>query len=253
MKPQTTGAVKALLSAASALSNLHPNHAMTPEAMLLALLCDPDVSELDAELEEEPELRRAILESDEARDATGWSARAKEVYQRAWKRAAARERSRPIGERVRSTLQAVMNPGGNVPMVIAMQGRLSVGDLIVGLPGASPPIDSVLARRALVAERFDDEAPLPAVGHASTPDALVDVVALNDDVTPMDFVTDALQRHFGHSPLRALCSMYRIDACGRARVATCTRAEAERRIDAVHEAARPLGFPLSFVYGPRSS
>lgn len=251
--PQTTAAAGVLLRMASALSNVQAHCAMTPEALLLSLLCDPAIEDLEAPLVEEPELRRAILESDEPRDDVGWSSRAKQAYQRAWERARAREQQRPIGERMRSSFEAVATRSGRVPVVVAFSGKLSVGDLIHGLSGASPLVDQVLRRRALDPARFDDEAPLPEVGYPAevADDALVDVVALNDDVTRMDFVVDALQKHFGRSPLQATYLMYRIDACGRARVSTCTRRLAEQRIDAAYEEARPLGFPLAFVYGPR--
>lgn len=251
--PQTTGAARALLHTASALSNVHAHHAMTPEALLLSLLCDPAIRDAESPLVEEPELRRAILESDERGDDTGWAPRAKQVYTRAWQRASAREKSRPIGERMRSTFDTIASANRRVPVVLALRGTLSVGDVIHGLSGASPLVEDVLRRRALDPPRFDGEAPLPEVGYPAglADDALVDVVALNDDVTRMDFVVDVLQRRFGCSPLQATYLMYRIHACGRARVSTCTRRVAEQRIDAAHEDARHLSFPLAFVYGPR--
>ncbi len=250
--PQTTGAAKALLHTASALSNLQPQHAMTSEAILLALLCDPALTDTGAPILEEPELRRAILESSEPRDHRGWSPGASATYDRAWQRAVARERSRPIGERVRSSLGAIASGNRAVPLVFALHGVLSVGDLAHGLAGASALVDDVLRRRALDPQQLDgDVAAEVSYPSGLADDAVVDVVALNDDVTPMDFVVEALQRHFGHDALRAMHCTYRIDACGRARIATCGRRLAEERIDAVHEAARRLSFPLALVYGPR--
>lgn len=251
--PQTTGAASALLHTASALSNLHAHHAMTPEAMLLALLCDPAICEVESPIAEEPELRRVMLESDEQRNEAGWSARAWQAYMRAWQRASGRERRRPIGERMRSTLSSISSASSVVPVVLSLGGTLSVGDLIHGLSGSGPFIDQVLRTRALDPERFDGEAPLPEVGYpAGLPDdAIVDVIAVNDDVTPMDFVVDVLQKQFEREPLRATYLMYRVHAAGRARVSTCARKLAEQRIDAVREAARPRNFPLAFVYGPR--
>lgn len=251
--PKTTGAANALLCTASAVSNLQPHHAMTPEALLLALLCDPALTEVDAPIAEESELRRAILASDARPERDGWSPSAWAAYMRAWQRASSRERSRPIGDRVRAAIGAVASGSSAVPVVLSIPGTLSVGDIAHGLSGSSGFVDDTLRRRAIDPSRFDGEAALPEVGYPAglADDAIVDVIALNDDVTRMDFVVDALQRHFGLDPLRATYSMYRVHACKRARVATCNRRLAEQRIDAVHEAARPLNFPLAFVYGVR--
>jgi ATP-dependent Clp protease adapter protein ClpS len=250
--PQTTCAARALLQTASALSNVQAHHAMIPEALLLALLCDPALGDVTT-IPEEPELRGAILQSNEERNAIGWSSRAMAAYTRAWKRAGSRERGRPLGERLRSTWRAVSSGNGVVPVVLSITGTLSVGDVAHGLSGSSTLVDEVLRRRAIDPQRFDDEPPSPEVGYPAglADDAEVDVIAVNDDVTRMEFVVDVLQRHFDHEPLRATYFMYRIDACGRARVATCRKRLAEQRIDAVHADARPQGFPLAFVYGPR--
>jgi ATP-dependent Clp protease adaptor protein ClpS len=138
-------------------------------------------------------------------------------------------------------------------MAITLGSTLSVGDLLAGLAGMGTLIDETLRRRALDPTRFDAEPPLPAVGHHSEAamDAPVDVIVVNDDETRMDFVVDALQRHFGIAATRASYLMQRVHHCGRARICTRPRAEAERAIDATHEEARAKGFPLAFVYGPR--
>ncbi len=253
--PKTTGAASALLHTAAGIAHVQPHCAMTPEAVLLALLCDPAFTDLDAEMPEESELERAILASNERGVRDGWSRAAWDAYMRGWQRASERARRQSIGERVRATFAAVASSFGVPPIVLSMPGTLSVGDLIHGLGGSTPLVDALLRRRALEPEPFDGEAEMPEVDHHATvaDDAMVDVIAVNDDVTPMEFVVTALQRHFGLDALRATYCMYRVDACGRARVARCERRLAEQKIDAVYEEARASSFPLAFVYGPRSA
>ncbi len=257
--PQTTAAVGAALATAAALSRAQLHDVMLPEALLLALLCDPAIPAIpaihrcDGPVPEEAELRHVLAASEERGDADQWSARAKEAYARAWRRAWARQGKRPIGELARGLLGAVSQPRRLLPYAVSLGATLTVGDLLAGLVGAGAVVDAVLARRALDPAAFDPEPPSPRVGHPAglADDALVDVVALNDDVTPMAFVTWAFERHLALSPLQALYSMHRVHECGRARVGTCARRAAERRIDAIHEAARAERFPLAFVYGPR--
>jgi ATP-dependent Clp protease adapter protein ClpS len=253
MVPPTTRAAGALLQTASALSNVHRHHAMTSEALLLALLCDPLLTDPMAAIAEEPELRRVVLESDERPNKVGWSERAFTAYTAAWKRASARERQRAIGERARSVWGAMTSGNRLVPMVLALSGTLSVGDIIHGLSGEGGLSAEILRQRSIDPARFDGEAPSPEVSYpaALAEDSVVDVVCINDDVTPMPFVVELLERHFGLDALRATYCMYRVHACGRARIATCTRRLAEQRIDAALEEARGAKLPLAFVYGAR--
>jgi ATP-dependent Clp protease adaptor protein ClpS len=251
--PETTRAASALLHSAAALSNVQRHNVMTPEALLLALLCDPAIGEGPTVVEED-ELRRVILASEEEGSRAKWSTRAMAAYGRAWKRATARERARPISERFQSKWSAVSSGSDVVPVVLSLKGTLSVGDIAHGLVGASSFIDGVLRRRAIDPMRFDGEAPLPEVGHPAgfADEKEMDVIMVNDDVTQMEFVVDVLQRRFEHPPMRATYLMYRIHACGRARVGTYAKRAAEERIDAAKEDARAAGSPLAFVYGPRA-
>ncbi|MGZ3420688.1 MAG: ATP-dependent Clp protease adaptor ClpS [Polyangiales bacterium] len=249
----TTQAAHAALQTASAISHVQRNAVMLPEALLLALLCDPAVDELQGPIPEEEALRRALLASDETGDKDSWTARARKAYDRAWQRALTREQERPVGERVKDVFRLVTRPNRFVPVVLVLGAKLTVGDLLFGLAGSGALVDETLRARRLDPKCFDDD-PEPKVGYpANLPeDALVDVIAVNDDVTPMQFVVELLEKHFGHSQVRALYLTYRIHQSGRARIRRCTRIVAEKSIDAALDEARAKGHPLAFVYGPRN-
>jgi len=253
-EPTMTNDARAALRTAAAYSTTHANGALVPEALLLAMLHDPAFHVVAGPLAEETSLRRAILESKEARDDRGWSLRARAAYQRAWKRAYARERERPIAERLGDRLRLIARPGAKVAAILTQSGRLSVGDLFVGLEGASEVIDEILRARSIHPLLFDVEAPLPGVGllDGVGDDADVDVVMMNDDVTPMPFVVQVLEEHVGCAKMQALYLMYRVHTCGRARIARLSRADAERRVAAVRDAAKAAGHPLAIVFGPHA-
>ena len=72
------------------------------------------------------------------------------------------------------------------------------------------------------------------------------VIVHNDDVTPMDFVTHILVTVFFVPPENAWTIMYTAHINGSAYVQTLPRAEARRRINKAHFAARMKGYPLKF-------
>ncbi len=76
------------------------------------------------------------------------------------------------------------------------------------------------------------------------------VLIHNDNVTPMDFVVNVLQKIFMLGMDRAVEVMYSAHFKGVAYVQTLTRAEAERRIQKAHFAAGLEGYPLLFSMEP---
>jgi hypothetical protein len=82
LEPPTTNALGAALATAAALSFQQRDRVMVPEALLLALLCDPAIDPGDGAPAEEPALLALVRGSDERPDRDGWSARAKEAYHR---------------------------------------------------------------------------------------------------------------------------------------------------------------------------
>ena len=253
-EPKTTGDARAVLRAAASFTLTQMHGAVVPEAILLALLYHPAIHDAPGMVAEEERLRRAILASTEPRDAQGWSARGKRAYQRGWQRAYARDRERPIVERARERLRLVTGASEKIPAFFAPAGKLGLGDLIAGLETASEDCDAVLRARALDPERFYEDTPLPEVGPLDgvADDAPVDVLVMNDDVTPMKFVVEALEQHFGCAQLQAMVLMYQIHVRGRARVARFPRAEADRRVETARAAASAAKHPLVFRHGPRA-
>jgi ATP-dependent Clp protease adaptor protein ClpS len=76
------------------------------------------------------------------------------------------------------------------------------------------------------------------------------VIIHNDNVTPMDFVVNILQRIFMLGMDRALNIMYIAHFTGIAYVQTLPKSEAEKRIDKAHFAAGLEGYPLHFSIEP---
>lgn len=250
---QTSPETRVVLRTASGLSGIHPHGAMLPEALLLALLQEPAIqAQVGPLAAEQDSLRQAVLLSEEQRDADGWSERAKAAYQRAWKRAYDRgRRSSLLGAR----LKVSSGPWG---VALRPSAALTLGDLLSGLSGSGRLVDQVLRLQGLNPGSFDDEkgADLPKVDSSEEHENLamaaqVDVLAMNDPTTSMDFVVTALETHFDCSQVGALYLMYSIDERGSARVFSGPRDEAQRRVAAATDAAKDAGFPLAFVWGRR--
>ena len=76
------------------------------------------------------------------------------------------------------------------------------------------------------------------------------VIVHNDDVTPMEFVTHVLVTVFLVPQENALTIMYTAHLNGAAYVQTLPKAEAKKRINKAHFAARMRGYPLEFSMEP---
>ncbi|MBI3580750.1 MAG: ATP-dependent Clp protease adaptor ClpS [Nitrospinae bacterium] len=76
------------------------------------------------------------------------------------------------------------------------------------------------------------------------------VVLHNDDVTPMDFVVDALKRFFIPDHDAALEIMRAAHREGSALVAVMPLEHAEFQVQSAHNYARANGFPLTFSIEP---
>ncbi|MGE5072125.1 MAG: ATP-dependent Clp protease adaptor ClpS [Anaerolineae bacterium] len=76
------------------------------------------------------------------------------------------------------------------------------------------------------------------------------VIVHNDDVTPMDFVTHILVTVFFVPAENALMIMYTAHLNGSAYVQTLPKAEARKRINKAHFAARMAKYPLTFTMEP---
>ena len=72
------------------------------------------------------------------------------------------------------------------------------------------------------------------------------VIIHNDDVTPMDFVVNALTTFFYLSNRKAAGIMMTAHFSGMAYVQTLPKSEAEKRINKAHFAAGLEGYPLHF-------
>lgn len=70
------------------------------------------------------------------------------------------------------------------------------------------------------------------------------VVIVNDDYTPMDFVTDVLESIFSMSPAQSYRVMMHVHTKGRGVAGTYTFDVAETKAAQVHELAEEAGHPL---------
>jgi ATP-dependent Clp protease adaptor protein ClpS len=76
------------------------------------------------------------------------------------------------------------------------------------------------------------------------------VIVHNDDVTPMEFVTHILETVFFVPHENAVTIMYTAHLNGSAYVQTLPKAEARKRINKAHFAARMRNYPLQFTMEP---
>jgi ATP-dependent Clp protease adaptor protein ClpS len=76
------------------------------------------------------------------------------------------------------------------------------------------------------------------------------VIVHNDDVTPMEFVTHILVMVFFIPHENALTIMFTAHLNGSAYVQTLPKAEARKRINKAHFAARLQNYPLTFSMEP---
>ena len=79
------------------------------------------------------------------------------------------------------------------------------------------------------------------------PPRLYQVVLLNDDYTPMEFVVGVLQEYFGHDLETATMIMLKIHHEGRGVCGVFTRDVAATKVETVSVAARRSGHPLQCI------
>ena len=79
------------------------------------------------------------------------------------------------------------------------------------------------------------------------PPKLFQVVLLNDDYTPMEFVVMMLQEHFGHDLETATLIMLKIHHEGRGVCGVFTKDVAATKVESVSVAARRSGHPLQCI------
>ena len=82
------------------------------------------------------------------------------------------------------------------------------------------------------------------------PPKLYQVVLLNDDFTPMEFVVLVIQEFFGKDRQTATQIMLKIHLDGRGVCGVYTRDIASTKVDQVMEASRKAGHPLQCVCEP---
>ena len=82
------------------------------------------------------------------------------------------------------------------------------------------------------------------------PPGMYQVVMLNDDYTPMEFVVMVLQEFFRHDLDTATQIMLKIHLDGRGVCGVYTRDVAATKVDQVMEAAHKAGHPLQCVSEP---
>ena len=78
-------------------------------------------------------------------------------------------------------------------------------------------------------------------------DPPANVLVLNDEVTPYDFVIAVLQAVFRLPPLVAERVTWQAHTQGQAHVITLSREEAKYRVGKAHGMARQAGYPLTFT------
>ncbi|WP_119353447.1 ATP-dependent Clp protease adapter ClpS [Azohydromonas sediminis] len=103
-------------------------------------------------------------------------------------------------------------------------------------PGAIPRTDE--GQGAVVAERQAQK---------TAPPRMYQVVMLNDDFTPMEFVVMVLQQYFGHDLEAATHIMLKIHHEGRGVCGVYTKDVAATKVELVLATAKRAGHPLQCI------
>jgi len=103
---------------------------------------------------------------------------------------------------------------------------------------------------AFAPDRDDGEVALEWVPQQVKPPQRYQVVMLNDDYTPMEFVVTVIQEYFGKDRDTATQIMLRIHLDGRGICGVYTHDVANTKVAQVLEAAREAGHPLQCVCEP---
>ncbi len=82
------------------------------------------------------------------------------------------------------------------------------------------------------------------------PPKMYQVVLLNDDFTPMEFVVRVLQEFFNKDPETATQIMLKVHVHGRGVCGVYTRDIATTKVEQVTQAARAAGHPLQCIAEP---
>ncbi len=110
-------------------------------------------------------------------------------------------------------------------------------------PGAPPPVPTVPddGAGAVLAERQ---------AQRTEPPRLYQVLMLNDDFTPMEFVVMVLQEYFRHDLDSATLIMLKIHHEGRGVCGVFSKDVAATKVELVLDAAQRAGHPLQCVMEP---
>lgn len=95
-----------------------------------------------------------------------------------------------------------------------------------------------------------DSVVLERVPQKTKPPQMYQVVMLNDDFTPMEFVVVVIQEFFGKDRETATQIMLKIHLDGKGVCGVYSRDVAATKVDQVMEAAREAGHPLQCVSEP---
>ena len=107
-----------------------------------------------------------------------------------------------------------------------------------GPPGGTPPPG---------AEEGGNSTTLERVAQKTEPPRLYQVLMLNDDFTPMEFVVMVLQEYFRHDLDTATQIMLKIHHEGRGVCGVFTKDVAATKVEMVSAAARRAGHPLQCI------
>lgn len=116
---------------------------------------------------------------------------------------------------------------------------------------ATPPIPHRPASPDTISREDDDQAVvLERRTQKLAPPPMYQVVMLNDDFTPMEFVIVVLQEFFGKDREQATQIMLKIHMDGRGVCGVYSRDIAATKVDQVMQAAQQAGHPLQAVSEP---
>ncbi len=113
-----------------------------------------------------------------------------------------------------------------------------------------PPTPALVAPKTRPKDDGGDSVVLERRAQKTKPPQMYQVVMLNDDYTPMEFVVVVIQEFFNKDRETATQIMLKIHLDGKAVCGIFSRDVAATKVDQVQEAARQAGHPLQCVSEP---
>ncbi len=142
-----------------------------------------------------------------------------------------------------------MSPSGITRSVAGLKAEAGQVDKIIGM-ASKPPLPPPTPTRQRPKEDDGGSVVLERLTQKTKPPQMYQVVMLNDDFTPMEFVVVVIQEFFNKDRETATQIMLKIHLDGKGVCGVYSRDVASTKVEQVQAAARQAGHPLQCVSEP---